>query len=85
MNNEALMLYIFFGTKKLSSGNVLVPNSPYSIGLFLCQNDQVNVPYKGRYFHAGGRFVCLGKPRPGEMIVSEFDLESSVQELFWEE
>ncbi len=82
VNNEALMLYIFFGAKKLSSGNVLVPNSPYFIGLFLCQNDQVNVPYKGRFFHAGGRFVCLGKPRPGEMIVSEFDLDRAFRSYF---
>jgi hypothetical protein len=82
VNNEALMLYIFFGTEKVSSGNVLIPNSPYFIGLFLCQNDQVNVPYKGRYFHTGGRFVCLGKPRPGEMIVSEFELDRAFKSYF---
>lgn len=58
------MLYVFFGTDKISSGHVLIPNSPYFIGFFLCQNDQIDFPYKGRYFHAGGRFVCLGKPKP---------------------
>jgi len=57
VNNEALMLYIFFGKEKVSSGHVLIPNSPYFIGLFLCQDEQINFPYKGRYFHAGGRFV----------------------------
>ena len=40
------------------------------------------MPYKGRFSHAGGRFVCLGKPRPGEMIVSEFDLDRAFRSYF---
>lgn len=64
VNNEALMLYFFFGTERISSGSMLIPNSPYFLGLFLCQDEQVGFPYKGRYFHAGGRFVCLGNPNP---------------------
>jgi len=82
VNNEALMLYIFFGTEKVSSGHILIPNSPYFIGLFLCQDEQVNFPYKGRYFHSGGRFVCLGKPEPGQMTVSEFDLDEAFKSYF---
>jgi hypothetical protein len=82
VNNEALMLYIFFGKEKVSSGNILIPNSPYFIGLFLCQDEQVNFPYKGRYFHAGGRFVCLGKPDSGEAVVSEFDLDRAFKSYF---
>ena len=82
VNNEALMLYIFFGKEKVSSGHVLIPNSPYFIGLFLCQDEQINFPYKGRYFHAGGRFVCLGKPDPGEAVVSEFDLDRAFKSYF---
>jgi hypothetical protein len=82
VNNEALMLYFFFGKEKVSSGSILIPNSPYFIGLFLCQDEQVNFPYKGRYFHIGGRFVCLGKPDPGESVVSEFDLDSAFRSYF---
>jgi hypothetical protein len=82
VNNEALMLYIFFGKEKVSSGSMLIPNSPYFIGLFLCQDEQVNYAYKGRYFHTGGRFVCLGKPDPGEAIVSEFDLGRAFRSYF---
>jgi hypothetical protein len=82
VNNEALMLYFFFGKEKVSSGSVLVPNSPYFIGLFLCQDEQVNFPYKGRYFQIGGRFVCLGKPAPGETVVSEFDLDRAFRSYF---
>jgi hypothetical protein len=82
VNNEALMLYFFFGKEKISSGHLLVPNSPYFIGLFLCHDDQVDVPYKGRYFHTGGRFVCRAKPSPGETVVSEFNLERNFKSYF---
>jgi hypothetical protein len=82
INNEALMLYIFFGKEKVSSGHVLIPNSPYFIGLFLCQDDQVNYPYVGRYFHTGGRFVCLGKPQPGETVSTEFNLDEAFKSYF---
>jgi hypothetical protein len=82
VNNEALMLYIFFGKEKVSSGHVLIPNSPYFIGLFLCQDDEVNYPYLGRYFHIGGRFVCLGKPQPDQSIVSEFNLDQAFKSYF---
>jgi hypothetical protein len=82
VNNEALMLYVFFGTEKVSSGHLLIPNSPYFIGLFLCQDEQIDFPYKGRYFHAGGRFVCLGKPKPNETVVSEFDLDTAFKTYF---
>ena len=82
VNNEALMIYIFFGSEKISSGHLLIPNSPYFIGLFLCQDDQVNFPYVGRYFREGGRFVCLGKPQPGASVVSEFDLDEAYRRYF---
>jgi hypothetical protein len=82
VNNEALMLYVFFGKERIPSGHVLIPNSPYFIGLFLCDDDQVNFPYKGRYFHTGGRFVCLGKPEPNQTIVSEFDLDAAFKSYF---
>lgn len=82
VNNEALMIYIFFGKERISSGHLLIPNSPYFIGLFLCQAEQVNFPYKGRYYHESGRFVCLGKPEPGQMTVSEFDLDRGFKSYF---
>jgi len=82
VNNEALMLYVFFGKEKMPSGSVVIPNSPYFIGLFLCQDEEINFPYKGHYFHAGGRFVCLDKPEPGRMIVSEFDLDRNFKTYF---
>lgn len=82
VNNEALMVYIFFGYDKISSGHLLVPNSPYFIGLYLCKDDVVNKPYKGRYFHKSGRFVCLRNAKPGETVISEFDLVTAFQAHF---
>jgi hypothetical protein len=82
IRNEALILYIFFGDKKISSGSIFIPNRPYFVGLFLCKDERPNYPYKGRYYHEGGRFVCLGKPKPGERVVSEFDLKRGFQSYF---
>ena len=82
VNNEALMVYIFFGYDKISSGHLLIPNSPYFIGLYLGENDTVDKAYKGRYFHKGGRFVCVGNPKPGEMVTTEFNLVSAFKAYF---
>jgi hypothetical protein len=82
INNEALMVYIFFGYDKISSGHFLVPNSPYFIGLYLGENDTVDKAYKGMYFHKGGRFVCVGNPKPGETVTTEFDLVGTFKAYF---
>lgn len=81
-NNEALMVYVFFGDVRLSSGCLFVPDSPYFIGLFLSKKDEINKPYIGKCFDEGGRFVCLGNPEPGETTISEFDLHRAFQTYF---
>lgn len=81
-NNEALMVLVFFGYDKISSGHFLIPNTPYFIGFFLGKDDDVNKPYIGRYFQKAGRYVCLGNPKPGETVISEFDLISAFQTYF---
>jgi hypothetical protein len=60
--NQALALYIFFGSEKLSSGHFMIPDLPHFISLFLGEAEKINIPYKGGYFHAVGRFVCVGNP-----------------------
>jgi hypothetical protein len=82
VHNEALMLYIFFGQEKLPSGNVAIPALPYFIGLFLGQEEPLNTPYQGRYFHEGGRFVSVGHPHPHDTVISEFDLSAAFQTYF---
>ena len=82
VNNEALLVLVFFGDEKISSGHLAIPDSPYFIGLFLGRHDKVNKAYKGNYYHEGGRFVCLGNPKPGETIISEFDLSGAFKKYF---
>ncbi|MGD8252757.1 MAG: hypothetical protein PVI74_06395 [Syntrophobacterales bacterium] len=82
VNNEALLVVVFFGDEKISSGHLAVPDSPYFIGLFLCRHDKLKKAYKGNYYHEGGRFVCLGNPKPGETVISEFDLSDAFKKYF---
>jgi hypothetical protein len=82
VNNEALMVYISFGQDNVPSGHVLIPARPYFIGLFLGQEAQLNTPYQGKFFHEGGRFVCVGHPQPYETVTSEFDLRTAFRTYF---
>jgi hypothetical protein len=82
INNEALTVYLSFGQADVPSGHVLIPARPYFIGLFLGQEEQLDTPYQGRYFHEGGRFVCLGHPPPHDTVTSEFDLRTAFHTYF---
>ena len=82
VNNEALLVLIFFGDEEISSGHLAVPDSPYFIGLFLGKHDRLNKAYKGTYYHEGGRFVFLGNPKPGETVISEFDVADAFKKYF---
>ena len=64
VRNEALMVYAFFGHDELPSGSLLIPDSPYFIAMFLCDQDPIERPFTGRYYEKGGRFVCWGTPSP---------------------
>ena len=82
INNEALMVYLSFGEADVASGHMLIPARPYFIGLFLGQEEPLNTPYQGRYFHEGGRFVSVGNPPPSETVTSEFDLRTAFRTYF---
>lgn len=82
VNNEALMIYVFFGREKMPSGSVFIPDVSYFIGFYLCDSDRIDHPYTGRYHHEGGRFVCLAHPGPGETVVSEVDLARDFEAYF---
>jgi hypothetical protein len=82
IRSEPIMVYTFFGKKKVSSGSLLVPDSPYFIGLFLCEAGRTDHPYTGRYFKAGGRYVCVTVAKVGEAVVSEFDLGKAAEAYF---
>jgi hypothetical protein len=82
VKNEALLVVVFFGEEKIPSGHLAIPDSPYFIGLFLGRHDKLKKAYKGNYYHEGGRFVCLGNPKPGETVISEFDLADAFKRYF---
>jgi len=46
INNEALLVLVFFGDEKISSGHLAIPDSPYFIGLFLGRHEKLNKAYK---------------------------------------
>jgi len=82
IRNEALMVIVFFGYDKISSGHFLIPNAPYFIGFFLGREEEVGKGHTGRYFKKGGRYVCLGNPQAGETVVSKYDLISAFKRKF---
>jgi hypothetical protein len=79
---EAVMVYVFFGKERLSSGSLLIPDSPYFIGLFLCESEPTGRAFTGRYYHAGGRFVCVDRPPPGKLVSSEYPIAEAFTRLF---
>jgi hypothetical protein len=82
IRNEALLVVVFFGYDKISSGHFAIPNAPYFIGFFLGKEEQAGKAYIGQYFQKGGRYVCLGNPRPGETVISEYDLKAAFKRKY---
>jgi hypothetical protein len=82
IRSEAIMVYVFFGSKKLPSGSSLVPDIPYFIGLSLCETDPVGQGFKGRYFKAGGRYMCIGRAYKGQALTTEYPIADAFKRLF---
>lgn len=83
VRNEALMVIIFMGDERQSSGSMFIPDSPHFVGLFLCHgDDRLNHPYIGAYFMKGGRYVCLDRPKEGALVTSRFDLLKAYRTYF---
>ena len=84
VDNEAVMLYVFFGHERQSSEEIFVPDSPYFIGFYLCPQggDDLNEPYVGHHYKKTGRYICMEHPGEGETIVSRIDLEEEFRRSF---
>ena len=83
VRNEALMVIVFMGDERQSSGSMFIPDSPYFVGLFLCHgDDKINHPYVGAYFNKGGRYVCTNRPTEGEIVTSRFNLLEAYRAYF---
>ena len=79
---EAVMVYVFFGKERLSSGSMFIPDSPYFIGLFLCESEATGQAFTGRYFNAGGRFICVDRPPPGKLVTTEYPIAEAFTRVF---
>ncbi|MEM9623763.1 MAG: hypothetical protein AAF993_19115 [Pseudomonadota bacterium] len=83
VRNEAIMAIIFLGDERQPSGSIFIPDSPHFVGLFLCSgDDKINHPYRGSYFTKTGRYVCLDRPAPGELVTSRFNLRQAYRQYF---
>jgi hypothetical protein len=83
VRNEAIMVIIFMGDERQPSGSMFIPDSPYFVGLFLCfGDDRVAHPYVGSYFKKSGRYVCVNRPEPGELVTSRFNLLEAYRNYF---
>jgi hypothetical protein len=82
VRSEAIMVYVFFGSEKLPSGSPIIPDMPYFIGLSLCETDPVGEGFKGRYFQAGGRYVCIDRVHKGEAVITEYPIADAFRRLF---
>jgi hypothetical protein len=82
VRSEAIMVYIFFGKERHASGSLLIPDSPYFLGLFLCESGAINKPFLGRYYHAIGRYICVDRPRLGVALTTEFPIAETFTRIF---
>lgn len=82
VNNEAIMVHVFFGATKRSSGSMFAPNLPAFIGLFLCATDRVGIPYVGRYYQEAGRYICTDRAEPQRALTTRFDLRQGFRTAF---
>lgn len=65
---------------------MFIRNSPYFVGLFLCDgSDRLSRPYIGAYFKKSGRYVCVDRPAPGELVTSRFNLLEAYRTYFDQE
>lgn len=84
IDNEAIMVYVFFGHEKMSSGSLFIPDSPYFIGFFLCPpgSDALGQPYVGHHYQKTGRYICVDHPPSGEKVLTRLDLAAEFRKSF---
>ena len=85
VRSEAIMVYVFFGKERHASGSLLIPDSPYFLGLYLCESEATNKPFRGRYYHGIGRYMCVERPRLGVPVTTEFPIAEAFNRIFGQE
>ena len=82
---KAVMVYVFFGKERHASGSLFIPDSPYFLALYLCETESTNEPFKGRYYHASGRFICVDRPPLGATVTTDFPIADTFRRIFGKE
>lgn len=82
VRSESVMIYVFFGKERISSGSFIIPDSPYFLGLFLCESGKTNEAFTGRFYQAGGRYICLDRPPLGELVTTEYPIAQAFTRIF---
>jgi len=82
VRSEAVMVYVFFGKERHASGSLLIPDSPYFLGLFLCESGATDHPFTGRYHRSSGRFVCVDRPSAGAPVTTDFPIADAFTRIF---
>jgi hypothetical protein len=79
---EAIDVMITFGTEKVDSGKMIIPNLPYFIGLFPADGAETGKAYCGNYWQKGGRYFCISGDGTKEHISTRFALSDYFNETF---
>src|SRR5207244_1833477 len=66
-------------------GSLFIPDSPYFLALYLCETEPTNKPFKGRYYHASGRFICVERPPLGTTVTTDFPIADTFRRIFGKE
>jgi hypothetical protein len=64
-SSEAIIVYIFFGRERHPSGSLFIPDSPYFLGLFLCEKDTIKQALRGTLSSHQRPFICVARPQRG--------------------
>jgi hypothetical protein len=79
---NAINLMVFFGTERIESGHLLIPDVPYFLALFPAKTAEEGKAYSGNYWQKGGRYFCISGDGTKEPILTEFPLANRFKDTF---
>lgn len=83
MNRTPLAAMVCFGQEKLSSGLPFGRYAqPYFLSPFFGAKEKEGTVYTGKLYKAGGRYIAAKTGKPGETVVSEFDVDALFKTVF---
>lgn len=78
-----IAVMLSFGEETVDSGSLLMPDTPYFVGLFLGEHEQEGRAYTAQYYREAGRYFCQPcSPEPGKLVTTEFDFDRALKRNF---